>query len=551
MLLRSDFPPAGRLWCALLLAIAVCLGVCRTASAATSMVSIFQDDNRLKANPQATLEQMRLAGATVVKVGLYWYGIAPARNRRTKPRGFNGANPTAYPPGSWSSYDTIVRDAAADGMSVDFQLGNGAPMWAEGPGAPKKGKAYPEWEPSGAAFYAFVRAAGIRYSGRFTPKGQRTPLPRVSFWSVWNEPNLGFELAPQAVPHLHEVQNSGRLYRALLNGAWTALHQTGHGNDTILIGEIAPRGSTVFGVFNAMKPLIFMEGLYCVDSSLHLLRGLAAAERGCPTTASGSRAFKAQNPALFNATGVGVHLWARWYRPTVDPQHDPNYAGLPDLPHFQRALDTILGAYGSHKRFNFYNTEFGYITNPPNATAPFVSPATAAYYLNWAEYISWRNPRLRSFAQYLVQDPPPATTDGPYNLWAPGLFTYTGQPKATYSAWRLPLYLPVTSTTAVHSLEVWGCVRPAGYAIADTGQAQKAELQFAPSGSSTYTDLAPVTITNKSNCYFDQRLKFPSSGTVRLSWQYPLSDTLLGDYLTPDGPDGASATSRSIKVTVK
>jgi hypothetical protein len=152
---------------------------------------------------------------------------------------------------------------------------------------------------------------------------------------------------------------------------------------------------------------------------------------------------------------------------------------------------------------------------------------------------------MRSFSQYLVSDPTP-TTKATYTLWSSGLFTYTGQPKQpVYNAWRMPLYLPVTRTTRAHALEVWGCARPASAAIADTQQAQPVEIEFAPRGSSSYTTLATATITSKSGCYFREFLKFPSSGTVRLKWQYPLGDPLLGNFPAPPDNDGSSNSSSS------
>src|SRR5579884_2381314 len=206
--------------CGVVLALALCLSTACGAAAAPSMVSIFQDDPHLEANPAQTLAQMRMAGATVVKVVLHWSAIAPNPRQRHAPRGFNPANPAAYPAGNWNAYDRIVRDAAADGMTVDFQLGVGAPVWATAASpAPwqthsgiARNKTYPNWMPSPAAFAAFVRAAGIRYSGTYRPKGAKTPLPRLTFWSIWNEPNLGFELAPQGVPGDLTVPNSGRMY---------------------------------------------------------------------------------------------------------------------------------------------------------------------------------------------------------------------------------------------------------------------------------------------------------------------------------------------------
>lgn len=545
-LLPGQPKPVRLMLRALILALTFGLVMTDHARAATSMVTMFQDDGHLVANPPAALEQMRMAGATVVKVTLHWQGIAPNPKQHTKPRGFNGANPADYPAGNWAVYDEIVRDAAADHMAVDFQLGDGAPIWATGAGAPKS-KQFPNWEPVDSSFWAFVKAAGIRYSGTFRPKGSSTPLPRVSFWSIWNEPNLGFELAPQGVPGNLTVPNSGQMYRGLVNAAWTALHQTGHGKDTILIGELGPRGAARWGVFAAMKPLIFMQALYCVNSDYQELRGYAAKEEGCPTTAAASRQFRAQNPGLFDATGLGVHLWARWYQPNVDPQHDPDYSGLPDLPHFEQDVDRLFRVYGSHTRISIYNTEFGYITNPPNPTAPFVSPATASYYLNWAEYISWKDPRIRSFSQYGIQDPPPPKK-GPYNLWSSGLFTYSGTPKADYSAWRLPLYLPVTTTTPGRKLEVWGCVRPSASAIVDTGMPQTAMIQFAPDNSLDYSTVDTVTISSAKSCYFDVHLNFPGSGSVRLVWQYPALDPLLGNFAASQS---RLVYSRTVDITVK
>ncbi len=535
-----------RLLIVVVLALPAWLGAAACAAAAPTMQSIFQDDPHLEANPSATLAQLRMAGATVVKVSMRWNYVAPDPWSYSAPRHFNAADPASYPQRNWSMFDTIVRDAAADGIAVNFDLGGPVPIWATGPGAPR-GK-HSNWDPSPAAFAQFVHAVAVRYSGHYRLKGQKKPLPRVSNWSIWSEPNLGYSLAPQGVPGNVRVQNSGSMYRRLAGAAWAVLHVSGHPNDTILIGDLGPRGSTWYGFFAAMKPLVFIEALYCVDANYRPLTGYAAAERGCPTTASGSRRFRAQNPVLFQSSGIADHMWARWYTPNVDPQHDPNYTGLPDVPHFEHALDAIMRTYGSTKRFSIYNTEFGYITNPPNRSDPFVSPDTASYYLNWAEYISWRNPRIKSFDQYLLYDPTPPIT-GPYQYWSAGLFTWNDKPKVTYSAWRLPLYLPVTSTKQGRSLEVWGCVRPSAYAIADTRHMQTAQVQFAPASRSQWSTLATVTIKSQASCYFDLHLKFPSSGSVRLMWQYPAGDRLLGNFPVPPSTQGTSTTSTTTTTT--
>src|SRR5205085_4514258 len=115
---------------------------------------------------------------------------------------------------NWQLWDDIVVDAHRDGIRVDFDLMGGAPRWARGPGRPA-GNANDSWEPSASAYGAFVSAVGTRYSGSYVPPGQTVPLPRVDFWTIWNEPDYGPSLAPQGVPGHLRIENSPRMYRNL------------------------------------------------------------------------------------------------------------------------------------------------------------------------------------------------------------------------------------------------------------------------------------------------------------------------------------------------
>ena len=337
---------------------------------------------------------------------------------------------------------------------------------------------------------------------------------------------------------------------------------TGHGHDTILIGEFAPLGLSgsagpghpqgLPGNFGQTKPLQFLRTLYCVDSNYRELRGRAARSVGCPATAAASRSFRRQNPALFNASGFADHPYPQNSPPTIEPSKDPDIAPFPRIPNLERALDRLQRVYGSSKRFPIYNTEYGYITNPPNRTSShFVSPAIAAYYINWAEYLSWKQARIATTMQYLLYDPL-FTRDGGF---ASGLLFSNGKPKPVYAAYRLPLYLPVTSSRRGRSLEVWGCVRPARYAILGAGgsetsapgRPQTAQIQFARGGSGTFTTFRTVTIGNPNNCYFDVRMKFPASGTVRLAYTYPTNPLLM----FPPAVDGATVYSRSVSIKLR
>ena len=524
------------------------------ARADANLQSMIETDPSLKVDPAGTLAQLRLLGVQLIRVDVWWFGLAPHPDSKHPPEGFDGSDPASYSDAKWAVYDAIVQDAAADGIGVDFDVMGSSPDWALGPNRPHVSQ-NGNWEPSPSLYRAFVHAVAERYSGDYNPltkqlsPGDPQDLPRVSFWSVWNEPNYGPSLAPQGVPRHLLIPNSPRMYRNLVDAGWTALHQTGHGSDTFLFGELAPRGEPRWGVFSGMKPITFMQLLYCVNSHYRPYRGRAAGQIGCPRTPAGSRRFRAQNPGLFEASGVSDHPYMRWYPPNREAQPDPNFSTLSEMGIFERALDRLQRVYGSHVRYPVWDTEFGYITDPPKRhdEAPWVSPSTAAYYLNWAEYISWRDPRIKSFDQYLLADAEPANKANDWGGFASGLLQYGGTPKADYDAWRLPVYLPVTKAQSGQPLEVWGCVRPGPYALSDTGDTQTADIQFQPqSGGDFQTIQTAVVATSGAGCYFDTQVVFPGSGAVRLAWSYPLSDPLLAGF-SGDG----TVYSRSVQIKLR
>jgi hypothetical protein len=356
---------------------------------------------------------------------------------------------------------------------------------------------------------------GTRYSGHYVPPGAASPLPRVDFWALWNEPNLGIMLAPQS-SHRSKVEESGWMYRELVDAAWSALHATGHGHDTILIGEIAPAGATFGnapGLFAAMAPLRFLRALYCVDSAYRPLRGSAAALRHCPTDAQQSAHFAADNPGLFHASAFSDHPYPQGLPPDKVTPDEPDFAELAEVPKLARVLDTLQHVYRSKTRFPIYSTEFGYQTTPPDREAGTVSPQTAALYLNWSEYITWRNPRLRSYDQYLLNDPASGS-------FASGLRTNAGLAKPGFYAYRMPIFLPVTETAQGHPLEVWGAVRPVYYVRRHARRVGPVLIQFQSQHGEGFRTLRALKLTDRYG-YVDVLQKFPSSGTVRLAWSYP------------------------------
>ncbi|HTX46160.1 MAG TPA: hypothetical protein VMD48_07780 [Solirubrobacteraceae bacterium] len=476
------------------------------------LVSIFEAGPQLLADPAGTLDTLRSLGVDIVKVFVPWNGIAPDPDATTEPVGFDGSDPAAYPAANWAPYDAIVRDASARGINVDLTLSEPPPLWARGAGAPRG--AGPQWEPSETLFGQFVTAVGTRYGGHYTPAGASSPLPRVRMWSIWNEPNYGPDLKPQAIDHW-QIPVSPALYRGLVNAAWSALHATGHGHDTILIGELAPRG---IPQADGMVPLRFVRAMYCLGPTLEPLRGAAAVARACPPTAAGSARFKTENPALFEASGFSDHPYPQGEVPpnfvTTGEADYKDYADFASLPKLIATLDRAQQVYGSSKRFSIWSTEFGYNTNPPRAEE--ASPAVASGLLNWSEYLTWLNPRIRSYDQYQLVDPPTS----PDSQFDTGLEFSSGKPKAVYAAFRMPIWLPHTGFSPGAAIEVWGCVRPARFAGLDTHAVQYARIEFARGTSTRFTTLTTIKLTNPYG-YFDVAEKFPGSGRVRLAWAYP------------------------------
>jgi hypothetical protein len=97
---------------------------------------------------------------------------------------------------------------------------------------------------------------------------------------------------------------------------------------------------------------------------------------------------------------------------------------------------------------------------------------------------------------------------------------FDGTPLATYHAFQMPLYMPVTTATAGAQLTVWGGARPAPYALSDAGLAQEVQIQFRRGSRGPFSTLQTVPITNPSG-YFEVRQAFGASGSLRLQWISP------------------------------
>jgi hypothetical protein len=545
------------------------------ATATAGQESGFQDDNSLIFNTTAgttkTLDTLRELGVDRIRVSVFWATVAPQSDAQARPA-FDATDPAAYPPGSWSRYDQVVRLARARGIDVNFNITSPAPLWATGD-APRPDIAK-TWQPDAQEFARFVQAVGTRYGGGYrapistTVRGGRAvprqspplcvllnncppaepapgtpgggaadqPLPRVSYWSIWNEPNQPGWLTPQwtTTSTGSLVEAAPRLYRDLVDGAFTGLQASGHGKDTILVGETAPKGLNQRGPTRAIKALRFVRALYCVDARLRPLLGTSAEQRGCPVTGDAT-AFPKAHPGLFAATGYAHHPYELTFAPDVRPK-DRDYVTIANLPALSTTLRSIYARYGRRTAAGppLYLTEFGYNTNPPNRAG--VTLREQAAYLNQAEFIARSSSRVRSLTQFLLLDdaqrPGRDGTTGTSATFQTGLAFIDGRRKPSFAAYELPVWLPRTSVRRRGTLRVWGLVRPARSL---GGKVQRVTISLTSGG--TRRTLATVS-TRRGSGILDARVRVPRSGSLRLSWR--------------DGRrSGRIVTSRAVTVTAR
>jgi hypothetical protein len=517
------------------------------AGASTGQEAMFQDDGELvypsRAEVGRNLDVLQSIGVDRVRVSVYWRLVAPNAQSERRPQFSGGGqnDPAAYPRENWKRYDDLVRLAYDRGIQINFNVGGPAPDWASG----GKGGIV---NPSAGDFGQFVWAVATRYNGSYEPPpGNQNPppppppnpnplpvdiqfgpqqsepapvsaqqsepkLPRISYWSLFNEGNQRVFLSPQ---YVNGREWSPRVYRGLADAAFDALVKTGHGADTILVGETAPKGGGERDPEANMRPLRFLRALYCVDTRFGVLRGETAEALGCPTADQVSE-FPQRHPVLFQASGYAHHPYSLLTPPAIRSAN-PDDVGMADIGRLTSALNRVAARYLQRNRLPIYNTEFGYQSRPPD---PFGFPQhLQALYINQAEYMGYVNPRIRSAHQFLLVDAPPYTQfpSNSFQYWSSfqtGLKERNGGEKQAFNAYRMPIFIPGSRRRRPGTFRVWGAARPAPNASEQT-----VEVQFRSFARGADWRTVKTVKTRSLRNYVDTRVRFTRSGVVRLRWK--------------------------------
>src|SRR5205814_2301113 len=152
------------------------------------LVGINDEADTLYGNPAAGFAALKSLNSQVLRVNLYWGGTKWAISRGAKPTDATDAGDPAY---DWSLYDRLVRYAATYHIQIVFSI-LFTPSWANG----GKGRTVAPANPQDLRDFTYAAAA--RYSGFYVPPAWQqqptlapptSPLPAVTRWTAWNEPN--------------------------------------------------------------------------------------------------------------------------------------------------------------------------------------------------------------------------------------------------------------------------------------------------------------------------------------------------------------------------
>jgi hypothetical protein len=521
------------------------------AHASPAQTSIMMDDDLLVYRDDSTaaraLTQMKSLGVDTVRVTVLWKTVAEntrftkaeiaklkgkfktAAQKQTKR--FKATNPSTYPIRNWDRYDNLLKSAADRGIRVYFNVTGPGPVWAMTKPPAKYNSLRNQWKPKPAAFKQFVQAVGRRYDGTYRDEnGSRGALPRVRFWSLWNEPNQAGWLAPQwerrggAI-----VPASPALYRKLHQYGYKGLVATGHrtDNDIILMGETAPNGSDARSAKAPMRPGFFLREVACIQPDGTPYSGAAAAARDCGD-------FAKRGPLLAN--GYAHHPYTKNVPPTVaDPS--PDSITMANISTLGTLLDDLSAKTNNAipRGLSLFMTEFGFETNPPD---PFsgVPLANQALFNTIGEHQAWENPRIASQAQFLLRDVAPVKSHPPTSkaywfTYQSGLYGLTGQAKPAATAYAMPFLAFNTGTLAAAGEQIytlWGQAR-----LLPNGATAGVTLQFrAKDGSTPWLTVGdPVPVDPMGYFQVTRAATLPVVSEWRAALVNPADGTVLASSL--------------------
>ena len=321
---------------------------------------------------ERALDLARQVGVTRLRANVLWSYVMPEDQYKARRK-------PAQVSYLFDLYDSLIDDAAENGIRVHLSLTGPAPRWAR----PKASVRQAWYKPNTREFGEFAGVVAEHFAGR------------VDRYSIWNEPNWKTWLGP--------LKSSPALYRSLYIRGYDAIKDVDR-RAKVLIGETSPferRGLST-------APLAFLRAVTCVDKKYKRARS-------CPK---------------LKADGYAHHPYDFRHAPDFQYPGADNVT-LGTLRRLTLALDKLSRAGVLRKngggRMPLYLTEYGYFATGHRALAP----KTRSRYLQEAYSIALRNSRVKSQLQYLLVSPPRSSSSAFFNL---ALLSSTGKKYPQFNA---------------------------------------------------------------------------------------------------------------------
>ena len=185
------------------------------------------------------MDRLKTLGADRLRITVLWSAIAPDLGAKTKPAGFDGADPGAYPSGVWNNYDTVVRLAAERGLGVNFNITVPGPLWATGasPRADIANRYAPQHlvlhNQDSGKLLPEIKHAGTVYVGPWTPQaagnyasGGNHILPTHGYTRAYGGVNVLTYMKPMTVQRITKdgIKRLGPTVIALAEGEGMPVH---------------------------------------------------------------------------------------------------------------------------------------------------------------------------------------------------------------------------------------------------------------------------------------------------------------------------------------
>lgn len=414
---------------ALALACVIAASMAVDASARRGIATGFADPRFIlpsTADRGPALAESVRAGATYARIPIGWSTV------ERSPAG----NPTdpSDPAYDWSRFEDAIIDADRRGLEVFVTL-HSAPSWAEGPGRPDNDRDGPPgtWMPNAPRLGAFAQALARRYDGTYVPAGRSEPLPRVSLFEAWNEPNLTGFLAPQWVEGKRRPYGP-RLYRRLLNAVYSGIKKS-QPDAKVIAGATGPnsgsRGS------RRTAPMRFMRELLCLGPGRH------PKPRNCP------------RPARFDVLSHHPISPDRSPREEADGR-DVAFQEMPRVRSLLRAAERHETVRPAGPRRPLWATELWWESSPP-AVPRAPSEREQARHIADSLRVLWKQGiPVALFFQVLDDE---QVGGRPRIGWGTGVVSSEGRRKASFSAARFPF---VADRVSRRKVAVWTRAPAAG-----------------------------------------------------------------------------------------